>query len=57
MAFSALTLLFGRQEEHPARKKTDEVLTWLSDWSEVLMTCVAAYGPADATATPSSLLQ
>jgi len=30
-AFSALTLLVGRQEEHPACKKlSDEVLAWLS---------------------------
>jgi len=33
---SALTLLVGHQEEHPARKKlSDEVLVWLSVWSEV----------------------
>jgi len=30
-AFSALTLLVGGQEEHPACKKpSDEVLAWLS---------------------------
>ena len=30
-AFSALTLLVGSQEGHPARKNlTDEVLAWLS---------------------------
>jgi len=35
-AFSALTLLVGRQEEHPACKKLSVgVLAWLSDWSEV----------------------
>ena len=33
-AFSALTLLVGRQEEHPACKNlSDEVLAWLSVWS------------------------
>jgi len=33
---TALTLLIGRQEEHPARKTLiDEVLVWLSVWSEV----------------------
>jgi len=38
-AFSALTLLVGRQEGHPACKKlSGEVLAWLSVWSEVL-TC------------------
>jgi len=31
---------------------SDEVLAWLSVWSEVQM---IAYGPTDATATPSSL--
>jgi len=37
-AFSALTLLVGHQEEHPACKKlSDEVLEWLSVWSEVQM--------------------
>ena len=35
-AFSALTLLVGRQEEHPACKKlSGGVLAWLSVWSEV----------------------
>jgi len=40
-AFSALTLLVGRQEEHSARKSfNDEVLVWLSVWSEVQMMCM-----------------
>jgi len=38
--FSALTLLVGRQEEHPARKLSDEVLVWLSVWSGVQLICV-----------------
>jgi len=39
-AFSALMLLVGRQEWHPACKKTEWwVLTWLSVWSEV-QTCI-----------------
>jgi len=39
-AFSALTLLVGRQEGHPACKKlSGEVLAWLSVWSEV-QTCM-----------------
>ena len=43
-AFSALTLLVGCQEGHPARKNlSDEVLAW--------------FGSVDATATPSSLFQ
>jgi len=33
------------------KKLSDEVLAWLSVWSEVHF----EYGPADATATPSSL--
>ena len=37
---SALTLLVGRQEGHPACKKlSGRVLAWLSVWSEV-QTCV-----------------
>jgi len=37
VAFSALTLLVGRQEGHPACKKlSGGVLAWLSVWSEVL---------------------
>jgi len=39
-ALSALTLLVERQEEHLACKKSDEVLAWLSVWSEVQMTCM-----------------
>ena len=39
-AFSALTLLVGRQEGHPACKKLiGGVLAWLSVWSEV-QTCI-----------------
>ena len=39
-SFSALTLLVGRQEGHPACKKlSGGVLTWLSVWSE-LRTCI-----------------
>jgi len=39
-AFSALTLLVGQQEGHPACKKlTGGVLAWLSVWSEV-QTCL-----------------
>jgi len=56
LAFSALTLLVGRQEGHPACKKlSGGVMAWLSVWSEV-QTCIA-YGPADATATHCLLLQ
>ena len=53
-AFSALTLLVGRQEGHPAcEKMSGGVLAWLSVWSEV-QTCIC---PADATATHCLLLQ
>jgi len=61
-AFSALTLLVGRQEGHllvgrqeghPACKKLNGgVLAWLPVWSEVQTT-----GPADATATYCLLLR
>ena len=41
-AFSALTLLVGRQEGHPACKKlSGGVLAWLSVWSEV-RTCICS---------------
>jgi len=39
-AFSALTLLVGRQEGHPACKKlSGGVLAWLFVWSNV-QTCI-----------------
>ena len=39
-AFSALMLLVGRQEGHPAcKKQSGGVLAWLSVWSEV-QTCI-----------------
>jgi len=37
IAFNALTLLFGRQEE---QKLSDEVFVWLSVWSEVPIVCI-----------------
>ena len=40
IAFSALTLLVGRQEGHAACKKlSGGVLAWISVWSEV-QTCI-----------------
>jgi len=40
LAFSALTLLVGWQEGHPAcKKQSGGVLAWLSVWSEV-QTCI-----------------
>jgi len=40
IAFSALTLLVGRQEGYPAcKKQSGGVLAWLSVWSEV-QTCM-----------------
>jgi len=39
LAFSALTLLVGRQERHPAcKKQSGGVLVWLSVWSEEQVT-------------------
>jgi len=41
LQFSALTLLVGWQEGHPVRKNlSDEVLAWLSVWSEMQMICI-----------------
>ena len=53
-AFSSLTLLFGRQEGHPACKNW---VVWC--WRGYLSgaRCRLAYGPADATATHCLLLQ
>jgi len=52
ISFSALTLLVGRQEGHPAYKKTE----W---WGVGVVICLeqGAYGLADATATHCLLLQ
>jgi len=53
-AFSALTLLVGRQEGHPACKKlSGGVLACYLSGAR----CRLAYGPADATATHCLLLQ
>jgi len=55
-AFSVWTLLVGWQEEHPARKKTPLMKCWYDYLSGVRCKWLA-YGPADASVTPSSLLQ
>jgi len=54
VAFSALTLLVGRQEGHPACKKLSG-----GCWRGYLSgaRCRLAYDPADATATHCLLLQ
>ena len=53
-AFSALTLLVGRQEGHPACKKLSSVvLAWYLSGARCRLAC----GPADATATHYLLLQ
>jgi len=40
-ACSALSLLVWHQEEYPACKKlSDEVLLWLSVWSEMQVICM-----------------
>jgi len=55
-AFSALTLLVGWQEGHPACKKlSGGMLAWHGYLTGVL--CKLAYGPVDATATYCFLLQ
>jgi len=53
IAFSALTLLVGRQEGHPACKKTE----WWDVGMVVCMGCRLAYSPADTTGTHCLLLQ
>jgi len=40
VAFSALTLLVGRQKDIQPAKMRDEVLAWLSVWSKVQMICI-----------------
>jgi len=57
LAFSALTLLVGRQEGHPACKKLSGAA--LAAWHGNLPGArySLAYGPADATATHCLLLQ
>jgi len=53
MAFSALTLLLGRQEEHPVCKKlSDGAIIWLQRGRRAndLHICLP-----DATAIPSSI--
>jgi len=52
-AFSALTLLVERQEEHPAVKNS-MMRCWRGYLSGVRCKWLA-YGPVDATVTPSSL--
>jgi len=43
-AFSAQTLLVGRQEGHPAcKKQSGGVLAWLSVWSEVQTLTVSCF--------------
>jgi len=55
IAFSALMLLVGRQEGHPACKKLSGGGCWHGNLSAAK--CRLAYGPADATATHCLLLQ
>jgi len=52
IAFSALTLLVGRHEGHPACKNW--VVTYWHGYLSGVRCKWFAYGPSDATATPSS---
>jgi len=54
ITFGALTLLIGRQKEHPACKNW-LMRCWRCYLSGAWCKCLA-YGPADATAIPSSLV-
>ena len=58
-AFSALTLLVGRQEGHPACKKhkSGEVLVWLSVCSEVHTCIMAQLVPLPLTVSCFSKIQ
>jgi len=57
MAFSAVTLLVGRQEGHPACKNlSGGVLAWLSIWSEV-QTCMSQLMPLPLTVSCFSKIQ
>ena len=57
-AFSALTLLVGRQEGHPACKKlSGGVLAWLSVWSEVQTRHTAQLMPLPLTVSCFSKIQ
>jgi len=41
MHLFAVALLVGHQKEHPACEEVgDEMLAWLSVWSEVQMICI-----------------
>jgi len=53
--FSALTLLVGQQEGHPACKNW--LVRYWRGYLSGLRCKWFAYGPADATATPASLAQ
>jgi len=56
-AFSALMLLVGQQEGHPACKKLNGgVLAWLSVWSE-MQTCIAQLMPLLLTVSCFSKIQ
>ena len=55
IVFSALTLLVGRQEGHPACSKKRRGGCWHGYLSVVM--CRLAYGPADAIATHCLLLR
>ena len=54
VSVSALTLLVGRQEGHPACKKLQVVGCWHGYLSRAM--CRFAYGSADATVTHCLLL-
>jgi len=56
-ALSALTLLVGRQEGHPACKKLEWWGAGMVICLELQCRCRLAYGPVDATATHCLLLR
>jgi len=57
-AFSALTLLVGRQEGHPAcKKQSGGVLAWLSVWERGADLHMAQLMPLPLTVSCSSKIQ
>ena len=54
LAFSALTLLAGRQKQHPACK--NGVMRCWCGYRSGMRCRLFAYGPADATASPNPII-
>ena len=51
-AFSALTRLGVGKSSWPVKKLSDELLVWLSVWSEVQIVCIWKSGPGTGFGIP-----